>query len=348
MDGGNELTLTPVVPAPRRRTGLTRLTGALLVLQVPLAGAALLIAGQDEEVTLAEAAENTAEVDRLRFAMYVSADVPGQPSMDDVELMTGEQEGDLQHFVMDFRQMAESMGEDAGELDGLDDAAMEMIFTPDRFYVRTPMFAGLAELDPENAPPEIQPLIALGDGWGSVDLATLAEVIDIDVATLSGGQTMDLTSALELLAIADGEVEERGSGEVRGVEVEELRTTITFGEMLEAEGAAAATEGFLPGAEELGIDPDELLEALEDVEVRLDVAVDDDGIVRRFEMTFDEALFEAVGEFIGAPADAFGGSFEMSMAVETFDFGDESIDVEEPTDAVDITPAFEELSAFFG
>lgn len=345
---GADLVLTPI-PLRNRRAVLPRVTATLLALQVPFAAAALVVAGGDgDPPSLAEAAARTDDVDQLRFAMYVSADIPGEDSFDDMLLMTGEEDGDRQHFVLDFREMAESVGE---ENDGFTDmgVGMEMILTPDRLYLRTPMFAAIdAEVD-EPMPPFAQPLIDLGDRWGWVELTTLAGLANIDPSALSESQTMDLDGALALLRVADGEVEHRGRGEVRDVAVDELRTTIAFSDLMETEGIGAAmAEDYLPAAGAAGLDPAAVLEALRDVEVQIDVAIDDDDVVRRVELTLDEELFEAMADLLGAPG-GFGATFEMGMAIEIFDLGDESIDVEEPSgDVVDLNGSIADLVQLFG
>jgi hypothetical protein len=134
-----------------------------------------------------------------------------------------------------------------------------------------------------------------------------------DPASMAGGASAD--ALLDGLRRFDGEVTEEGTADVRGVATTHYR----------AEGRLGALAELNPGGQEL---PDEL-GALADNEVVIDVYIDADGLLRR--MTMD------MGDIEGMAA---------SYAMDLFDYGDESIDVELPP-ADQVTELDPEMAEMF-
>jgi hypothetical protein len=77
-------------------------------------------------------------------------------------------------------------------------------------------------------------------------------------------------------------------------------------------------------------------DAVNDLVVPIEVWVDRDGLVRRVSFEYRLDGF-AEGQEPGAYRP------DVSITLDLFDYGDESINVELPTDAVDITDAFREV-----
>jgi hypothetical protein len=117
--------------------------------------------------------------------------------------------------------------------------------------------------------------------------------------------------------------------------------------MLEAQGIdpeeysnqIGAGLGVGPGT---NVDPDELAQRYLALEIPFDVWVDDAGYVRRvsYEMDLLEMVGPGVDDGLGA-----GGPTELTMGstMDFSDYGDESIAVDLPTDAVDVTEAYREM-----
>jgi hypothetical protein len=75
--------------------------------------------------------------------------------------------------------------------------------------------------------------------------------------------------------------------------------------------------------------------AINDITVPVEVWVDPDGLVRRVSFEF---RFGEITEVPGPEPRSYRP--DAAFTVDLFDYGDESIDVELPTDAVDITDPF--------
>jgi hypothetical protein len=303
-------------------------------------------AGDDADTVAAGGFEATAEylqeaadqstAEGYRVELLFSLD--GEIDDDTPPMMTGGFEGDRYHYEMDLgtvvEQTAEAMGESLpGELDGLD-MDFEMAGDAETLYLRAPMFAqmgGGAAAGPAGD------LAAMGDGWGSVDLAALGDQVPADLASAMGGQGIDPQVVVAMVQEAD-DVTDLGDGEVRGVQVRGLSAEVTMAEMLEASGQDPVAFAELNG----GVD-DGAAEALYDLTTPIDVWIDDDGYLRRMEFGYSmDEIVEAMGE---DPADLTGaglGDLDFAYALDMFDYGAE-LDFEAPDDAVDITDAFAAL-----
>ena len=143
----------------------------------------------------------------------------------------------------------------------------------------------------------------------------------VDTTALTQGATGGLPSStnpldsFEQLRSVDAEIEDLGEEEVRGTTTTHFRTRIDLQKVLEA-----MPEERRPAA---GSPTAELFASMEDVPV--DVWLDDEDRPRRQRMTFS------------VPADATGArpAMEMTMQIETFDFG-KPVSIElPPADQVD-------------
>lgn len=323
------LDLTPASEQPPGRRRFTRLVAAAVVIHLLAAvTAAFVTRAEPAEVAvgtdfLAGVAARTEAADRFRFEALLSIGGAGV-DLDDVPVLHGEQAGPSSRFVVDVGAFAEETGApDPGVI-------AEVVTDGQVLFIRAP---GLTALPGQGLPPAMAPLAELGERWGRVDVVA-AQATAPDVVAALGTQGLDLDGMLEMLR-ASQEPRQVGRGEVRGTAVTRYEASVPL-------PAVGTNGGVLPE----GIDGDALREALEDVEVDVEVAVDDDDIVRRFAMTLDSDVFDAVAEATGAPAGVMSG-VTFTMAFEVFDLGDPSIAVVLPevADPVDLTPWALELAS---
>ncbi len=297
---------------------------------------------------VAEATDGLTYRMSMDMAMTISAE--GESMDMGGALMTGEVDGDVSAMTMDmgvlFRDIADQSppgeGPPEGFLDG--DLTMEMVTDGKTLYMRAPFFAAVAEmaLDAGATRSDLGPLAdlaALGDEWGRVDLSELSPT---EVASAAGGQASDPTVFLDMAARGN-DVQELGTETLDGVEARGLGATITYGDMIEAQGLEAddVREQMSASAGASADDEmfDDVLEAMFAMEMPIEVWVDDDDRVRRisFEMDMTEIL-EGVAEETGE--DLGEGGMSLGMVMDFTDYGDESIEIEVPDDAVDITDEY--------
>lgn len=324
----------PAAPARRRRGGLAAGLAALLVVAAGVAVAAGRGGSDGDGVVavgpdfFANAAATTEAAESFRFEALLSLQGAGL-DLTNAPIFSGEQVGAASRVVFDMSAVGANMGvpDVGGEM-------FEAISDGQVLFLRAPLFADLAGRGA--LPPEVAPLASLGTGWGRIDLTAVDASVPTQLSALVGAQALDLDSVLDLLRAA-GEPEVLGAGEVRGVSVERYAATVTMGEMIDSSGTdVAALDEIMAGA---GAEAAGVLDAIRGVELRLEVAVDEAGVVRRFVVSFDEAFFEAIAAEIDAPVGDISG-ISFGMAFEVFDVGDPTIAIVLPDapDAVDLTP----------
>ncbi|MGH9262998.1 MAG: hypothetical protein ACRD08_24375, partial [Acidimicrobiales bacterium] len=147
------------------------------------------------------------------------------------------------------------------------------------------------------------------------------------------------------MAAAGEDVEDLGTEEIRGVETRGLGATSTYADMILAQGITLDEFRDLfptgvPGEiseEEL----DTVIDAMLDLEVPLEVWVDDDDNVRRVTLALDMA--EVISGLADLDPSAAGAEMSVDMSMDMFDYGDESIQIEVPSESTDVTDEFLEL-----
>ncbi|MGH9113506.1 MAG: hypothetical protein ACRDZN_14595, partial [Acidimicrobiales bacterium] len=289
------------------------------------------------------------EVD-LSFQIGAGGDASGPP------FMTGEFDGDSSSTETD-------MGAMFGEIDDLAppgegvfdeftkaDLTMETITEGSTLYLRAPLYSALREMMPGGLPAQFDALADLGDEWGRVDLEALGSEFGwADVASSAGGQVADPSDYLDLVADTD-DVRDLGAGDVRGDEVHGVAADVTYADVLESQGVdredfadlmtSAMPEGG-PGAQELA----DVVDAVLDTPMPIELWVDGAGYVRKLEFTMNMgAMFEGVDG--GDDAAAMIGAASFGTAMEFFDYGDETIDIDVPAaarDAADVTDAYRQM-----
>lgn len=267
-------------------------------------------------------------------------------------LMSGETDGEWTSMTMDMREV---MGDMVGDLGGddaipeglLDGMVIEMVTDDETLYMRAPYFGALADMatDAGASPSDLGPLADLadlGDGWGRIDMSRISTT---EVASAAGTQASDPRVFLDIVTRGTG-VEELGTETIDGVEAHGLAATVTYADMIEAQGMDGddlrdqMTGGMAPAGSEGVVEGfvDEMLS----LEIPVEVWVDDDDLVRRIGLDLDmTSLVNGIAAGMGE--DAGGASMTMSMTMEFSDYGDDSIEIEVPDDAVDITDMYLDL-----
>jgi hypothetical protein len=223
------------------------------------------------------------------------------------------------------------MGAQFGELLPADtDADLSIEHAGDRstLFLRMPFFTALEELVPGFAVRPFGDLTdRLGDGWGRVDLDELADLLPglQDNMSATGAHVPHLF--VDVITKAQ-DIEELGEDEIRGVAVTGLAAEVPFEDLLAAEGTG-------PGS----------VDVLNDITVPVEVWVDRDGLVRRVRYGFHhDDVAEALGPASdGAAAGGLSFPVDVDYTLDVFDYGDDSIDIEFPADAVDVTDTYRQM-----
>jgi hypothetical protein len=241
---------------------------------------------------------------------------------DEVVIETGEWDGERFHARSDLAaQFGPLLPADVNA-----DLSIETMADDSTLYVRMPVFAALADLTSGFAITPFGDVIdRLGTGWGRVDLAELADVMPglLDTTSPPGTQMPGLF--VDVVANAQ-DVEELGRDEIRGVAVDGLAAQVPFENLLGAQGTAI--EG---------------IELMNDITVAIEVWIDRDGLVRRVNFGFHR---DDVAEALGQENELVTMSsfpVDVDYTLDLFDYGDESIDVEFPADAIDVTHAYRQM-----
>lgn len=329
---------------PMRSSTLARVTTILLALCLPIALVAAFVKGSDDDDTrttddgdvaadttagepddgdfFALAAEQTAAATHYRYEMSMEFGSASEEQLFDGPLATGERAGDRDRFVMDQSDLMAMV--DGAPVEG--DLTMEIITEPGVQYLRAPLFTTISEGLGDLFPPEMKPLLDLGDGWGRIDLDAVGAATGIP-SDLTGSTQLDPADALAMMEAAVGSQREVGTSEVRGDAVTDYAATITFAD-LAGDGMDPAIMGsFLPQ-----FDDDEefqtAFDAMFDAPLELTISIDGEGFVRRLAMDLRKSML-AIGEALGEdPVGALG--FSYVQIIEFYDYGDESITIEVP------------------
>ncbi len=302
---------------------------------------------------LADVAEATEGLSyRMSMDMTMSVDAEGEGMEVGGRFMTGEVDGDLSAMTMDMGELFRDIADDAPADEAFPEAfldadlTMEMVTDGTTLYLRAPFLEAMADLalDSGASRADLGPLAdlgSLGSEWGRIDLSQLSIS---EIASATGAQTTDPRAFLEMAARAT-DVQELGTDTIGGTEVRGLGATITYGDMIEAQGLDAddvrdqMTAG--AGTDDAEFDEtfDAVLEAMFAAEMPVEVWVDDDDRVRRVAMDLNMTeIMAGVAELEGEDLGDFAMS--MTMAMDFSDYGAESIEIDVPDDAVDITDEY--------
>jgi hypothetical protein len=243
---------------------------------------------------------------------------------DEVVIETGEWDGERFHARSDLAAQFEPLL--PADVDA--DLTIETAGDDSTLYVRMPVFAALDELTSGFAITPFGDLAdRLGTGWGRVDLAGLADVMPgLQDATSQFGTQMP-RFFVDVVANAQ-DVEDLGQDEIRGAAVHGLGAEVPLENLF---GAPATPSG---GAE-----------MMDDITVPIEVWVDADGLVRRVNFGFHrDDMAEAHGrENDGAPMTVTSLPIDVDYKLDLFDYGDESIEIEFPVGAIDVTDAYRQM-----
>jgi hypothetical protein len=241
---------------------------------------------------------------------------------DDVVVETGEQDGRRFYLRQD---LAAPLGDVLPNVADVD-LSIEMAGDGSTLYLRLP-----EELASAFGVISIAPFGDLVDrlegGWGRVDLEQLAHLLPGPDDAPSAVGTYDPRVFVDVVARSK-DVEALGRDEIRGVPVNGLTAEVQLDDLIAAQGTNAGRIG-----------------AMKDTTVPVEVWVDRDGLVRRVRFGFHH---DDVAPALGQDGDAAAATrptlpVDVDYTVDLFDYGDESIVIEFPADAVDVTDAFREM-----
>jgi hypothetical protein len=262
----------------------------------------------------------TASADRSQAQPYRMEMRQSLAGGDEVVVETGEWDGERFHLRQDLAaQFGPLLPADVDT-----DLTIETAGDDSTLYVRMPVLAALEDLTSGFAITPFGDLIdRLGTGWGRVDLAELADVMPGlgDAASPLGTHMPQLF----VDAVANArDVEELGRDEIRGVAVDGLAAEVPFARLLGAQGTASG-------------------DVLNDITVPIEAWVDDSGLVRRVKFGIHrDDLAGALGQE-NDPVTMPSFPVDVDYTLDLFDYGDESIDVELPPDAIDVTDAYRQM-----
>jgi hypothetical protein len=287
----------------------------------------------------------------VSMRMDVSDTDPRAEFTMDSEVMTGAVDGDAYEMHMDMGGAFADLGVDDGgaPAPAAPDLTMDIAGDRETAYIRAPMFAELAELDPEAGLPPgdwTTELADLGDRWGRVDLTAVEGLAPGDVPlAMAGPGVGDPADALEMVAGAE-RTEDLGTDEIDGVEVHGTRFVVTLADLM-GDQAAVAVMPPADAADAAGdVGDEEALDALGEAmlssDLPVEVWIDGDGFIRRIAYDFDMAsLFGSLPDVAGGE----GPSMAVGVTMDFADYGDPGITIRFPDDAdtVDITDAFRSM-----
>ena len=304
---------------------------ALGVVAIVAAGTTACVQEADPADVVVGDVESEATPEFLSAAAERSQGLPYRTEMrmslagaDEVVVETGEQDGERFHVRQDLGAQLGGVG----ALPADADLSIEHAGDGSTLYLRMPAFAAIKELASGFAITPFGDLTdKLGDGWGRVDLDELADLLPglQDNTSATGAHVPHLF--VDVITKAQ-DVEELGEEEIRGVAVTGLAAEVPFEDLLAAEGTGRGS-----------------IEVMNDITVPVEVWVDRDGLVRRVGFGFHrDDVAEAVGPGTdGAVTAAPSFPVDVDYALDLFDYGDESIEIEFPTDAVDVTDAYRQM-----
>lgn len=293
---------------------------------------------------LASAAERSADTSH-RVEMFMSFSATTADETIDFEsaspLATGVQTGDRFHYAMNLREMFLAMvdqfgGEEMPHEFTTMDLSMEFAGDPTVLYLRAPFLAAMGT-EPGAAP--LGPFAALGDGWGKVDLSALGDLVPGDLAQLFGGaQAFDPRMFLDLLRDSS-DVEELGSATIRGEAVTGLSATVSLEDLLDAQQIDREALGQL--AESSGA-----VAEMSTIRFPIEVWVNGTGQVARIVVAMSSDSLSDAAQAAGEDGSGLEGfGFNMTTAMDFFDYGHPDLAVEFPQDAVDLTEEFRSMLA---
>lgn len=257
--------------------------------------------------------DSSALVSNAPMRFDLTMEMTGVPiSFGDGPLMTGAAVGTSADITIDMDAIFSASGLDASQF-GVDDLSMNMrVIDGTEVYVSGGMFALMGQLDSS-----FSQFAALGDGWGRVD-ATQVPDFEAVIAEFSGAGSP--TEALTVLdAVESAEI--IGTETVDGETMTVVRISVGGEELEKITGSSNPFAGA-------------------DVTVPYDVYIDEAGYPRQMVIMLDDETLSVADE-----ENAFGDlAISMTMTMRFFDYNDETIVIEAPADAIDVTADFVKMS----
>jgi hypothetical protein len=244
--------------------------------------------------SLAQVASATEQAGSYRFDLSLRMTMPGQQKAMDITADGAvDENGRRATMTMDFGSLADLFGGLGGQVSAKD-LRMEMRFDWPVVYVRMPLFAG-------KLPP--------GKEWISLDIASLARQQGMQLPGVGTLGQSDPSSFLQFLEAANAKPARIGTEKIDGARTTHYLAKIDLRELLKTLPAPQRKQ-LAPALEQL-----KQLTGNGTIAPLVDAWVGDDGLLRRFAITFSMA--------------SGGQSLDLAMVMNLHDFG-EAVDVQAP------------------
>jgi hypothetical protein len=232
-----------------------------------------------------------------RFDLSMRMTMPGQRKAIEINAQGAVDEaGRRASMTMDFGSMADLYGSLGGQISA-DDLRMEMRFDWPVVYLRMPLFA-------EKLP--------AGKEWVSLDIASLARQQGMQLPGVGGLGQSDPSAFLDFLKAANAKPTRLGSERIDGARTTHYLAKIDLREFVKSLPAPRRKQ-LAPALEQL-----ERLTSHGTIAPLVDAWVGEDGLLRRFAITFSMA--------------SGGQSVDLAMEMNLHDFG-AAVDVKAPNPA---------------
>lgn len=230
------------------------------------------------------------------------------------------------------------LDEDLAEGMDDDDLVTEMIVDGDTVYERAPVYEAMADDFLPRGSAERELREAAAEGWIAIDRAVLGDSAG-ELVNING---LDPVAYLGVVRAAES-VEELGPDEIDGDFVMGLAADIPMADLAEAQTEGSTTTAPTPPTtDELDEALGQLGEVMGRIPMSIEVWVDSEGRLRRLTVAQDiDSVTEAFGDE-GDDPPPFPG-FGVAINLDIGDYGDDSISIDIPDDARDMTETAREV-----
>jgi hypothetical protein len=247
--------------------------------------------------SLSQVASTTEKAGSYRFELSLRMTMPGQQKAIEINADGAvDGAGRRASMTMDFGSMADLFGALGGQISA-DDLRMEMRFDWPVVYLRMPLFA-------EKLP--------AGKEWVSLDIASLARQQGMQLPGVGSLGQSDPSAFLDFLKAANAKPTRMGTEKIDGATATHYLAKIDLRDFVKTLRARQRKQ-LAPALEQL-----EQLTSNGTIAPLVDAWVGDDGLLRRFAITFSMA--------------SGGQSVDLAMEMNLHDFG-AKVDVEAPNPA---------------
>jgi hypothetical protein len=273
-----------------------------------------------------------------RFELTAAVDAAGIDV--DEPIATGESDGERLHVQLDANTVAVNLvtgfATDRLNLPDLGDVdrSIETIVDSDALYLRSPVLAALGDegtldvAERAELPPGLLDLATeVGDGWGRADRSSFDDVLPTPLQALDPARGLDAGVIQDLLDDAS-DVDGRGTSEIAGEEMSGLVADVSVEDLVET---LALDVGVVPGLDGMLDGPPGSLE------FPVELWIDADDHLRQLDLSISGDDVADRGGSWDDLARRYLGDLSLGITLDLFDYGNDEIAVDVPTDPVDVS-----------